>query len=76
MSIKDSFIRDVKDLIANVQPKPDAQGYYKYLDNVEADLIANYSSCFGELETYEGYLIDGKPCYKLEHLNEKGEWVE
>lgn len=20
--------------------------------------------------------LDGKPCYKLEHLNEKGEWVE
>jgi hypothetical protein len=23
-----------------------------------------------------GYTVDGKPCGKLEHLNEKGEWVE
>lgn len=22
------------------------------------------------------FTVDGKPCYKLEHLNEKGEWVE
>lgn len=26
--------------------------------------------------TDDDYTIDGKPCYKLEHLNEKGEWVE
>ena len=22
------------------------------------------------------YTVDGKPCYKLKHLNDKGEWVE
>lgn len=22
------------------------------------------------------YSVDGKPCFKLEHLNEKGEWIE
>ena len=72
MFIKDSFIRDIKDLIANVQPKPDASGYYKYLDTVEADLIANYSSCFEELETYEGLAIPkGYDASVLEGIKEK-----
>lgn len=57
MSIKNSFIRDIQELIANVQPKPDASGYYKYLGTVESDLIANYSSCFEELATYEGLAV-------------------
>lgn len=57
MSIKNSFIKDIKELLASVQPKPDAEGYYKDLDNVEADLISSYSSCFEELATYDGLEI-------------------
>lgn len=57
MSIKESFISAIKDLMANVQPKPDARGYYKYLERVESDLIEDYSSRFEELATYDGLEI-------------------
>lgn len=31
---------------------------------------------YGAYDLMKLYTIDGKPCFKLEHLNEKGEWVE
>ena len=34
----------------------------------------NWREAKGLIE--HGYTIDGKPCYVLEHLNDKGEWVE
>lgn len=72
MSIKNSFIRDIKELIANVQPKPDASGYYKYLDTVEADLIATYSPRFDALKTYDGFTIPPvKDNSVLEDMKEK-----
>lgn len=55
-------------------------------DNV-ALLVTSYGKHTGDIDTYcgiytaedlrdSGFVIDGKPCCKLEHLNEKGEWVE
>jgi hypothetical protein len=52
------------------------------------ELIVGYNKCTKEIITYDdtysaerlmgatGWRIDGKPCFKLEHLNDKGEWVE
>lgn len=72
MSIKNSFIRAIKDLMSNVQPKPDASEYYRDLANVEADLIADYASCFEELEEYEGLTIPkGYDASVLEGIKEK-----
>lgn len=34
----------------------------------------NWREAKGLIE--HGYTIDGKPCFKLEHLNDKGEWIE
>lgn len=50
----------------------------------EYDKYEDYNYCmiyaYGEHYVAEDlineYTIDDKPCYKLEHLNEKGEWVE
>jgi hypothetical protein len=49
--------------------------------------IYSYDKDNGTLESHDflytaedlfedAFKFDGKPCYKLEHLNEKGEWVE
>lgn len=49
--------------------------------------IFSYDKEEGTLESYDflytaddlfedDFKFEGKPCYKLEHLNEKGEWVE
>lgn len=42
-----------------------------------------YSKIFTLMDTYTAqdlinhdFVIDGKPCYVLEHLNDKGEWVK
>lgn len=52
------------------------------------ELIVGYNKCTKEIITYDdtysaerlmgatGWRIDGKPCYVLEHLNDKGEWVK
>ena len=50
-------------------------------------LVDSYGKLTGEIGTYcgqytaeslmdNGFVIGDKPCFKLEHLNEKGEWVE
>jgi hypothetical protein len=36
----------------------------------------NYAFYDAELLMDGNFTIDGKPCYVLEHLNDKGEWVE
>lgn len=49
--------------------------YQKPTDAHEAVVdVDAWISAAGLLE--DGYTIDGSPCGKLEHLNEKGEWVK
>lgn len=49
--------------------------YQKPNDAYEAAVdVDTWVSASGLLE--DGYKLNGKPCGKLEHLNEKGEWVE
>lgn len=49
--------------------------YQKPNDAYEAAVdVDTWISASGLLE--EGYKLNNKPCGKLEHLNEKGEWVE
>lgn len=71
MSIKDSFIEDIKKLMSNVQSKLGASGYYHDLDSVADDLIADYSDFFVELETYEGLEIPRVEASVLEGIKEK-----
>lgn len=60
----------------------------KVIENPNIVLLVNaYGKHTGDIGTYCGnytaeslmdndFVIDDKPCYVLEHLNEKGEWVE
>lgn len=47
--------------------------YYTSAD----DSVCTIYNSYNAKELMESHIaIDGKPCYVLEHLNEKGEWVE
>ena len=46
---------------------------YVVIDN-QITMFSAY--CDAEKLMKSGYTIDGKPCFKLEHLNDKGEWVK
>lgn len=50
--------------------------YCALITYTEAEMIETQHYTYTSDELINGYTIDGKPCYKLEHLNEKGEWVE
>lgn len=50
--------------------------YCALITYTEAEMIETQHYTYTSDELIDGYTIDGKPCFKLEHLNEKGEWVE
>ena len=53
-----------------------------FINHYDKDLDLHYGTVFAFDDNYtDGDLmtdctLDGKPCYVLEHLNEKGEWVK
>lgn len=65
---------EMKALVGKVL-RGDKFDYCALITYTEAEMIETQHYTYTSDELIDGYTIDGKPCYKLEHL-ENGEWVE
>lgn len=66
---------EMKALVGKVL-RGDKFDYCALITYTEAEMIETQHYTYTSDELIDGYTIDGKPCFKLEHLNDKGEWVE
>jgi hypothetical protein len=66
----------MKALVGKVLETPNIALLVNAYGKLTGDISTALGNYTAESLMDNGFVIDGKPCYKLEHLNEKGEWVE
>ena len=66
---------EIKALIGKVL-RGDKFDFCALITYTEEETIETQHFTYTSDELINDYTIDGKPCYVLEHLNDKGEWVE
>lgn len=68
--------KEMLDLVGKVV-SDSSGGWRSLIVWASGDEITTYRTSYSaDLLMAGDYIIDGKPCYVLEHLNEKGEWVK
>lgn len=68
--------KEMLDLVGKVLSSPSGEWRSLILWASGEEVSTYHRSYSANTLMDDGYTIDGKPCYKLEHLNDKGEWVE
>lgn len=68
--------KEMKALVGKKLESPDWVDLILSFSERRKAIETKYAICDSKLLMDSEYTIDGKPCYKLEHQNDKGEWVE
>ena len=67
---------EILDLVGKALSAPSGEWRSLILWASDNEVITHYRKYSANALMAEGYTIDGKPCYVLEHQNDKGEWVK
>lgn len=67
---------EMKALVGKRLEAPDGVDLIFSFDKRDKTIETNYACYDSKLLMEKNFTIDGKPCYVLEHINERGEWVK
>mgnify|MGYP003288020553 CR=1 FL=1 len=68
--------KEMRGLVGKVLETPSVALLVNAYGKISQNIVTPGGNYTAEALRDNGFVVDGKPCYKLEHLNEKGEWVE